>query len=424
MRLPFAVLTFLLAATLAAQSEEPLFRGNITRIDPSGTFDLGGVPLKFAPRATFSKLTGKDKVDLPAMPPLAIGQSYDCFCRFDRKKNTLTATHLTLIAPLASNITSGAIIEKIDNPDGGPAKLTVRADGYHLLLPDGPSLHFEDNLNRQQLAPNQWVAYKGTLAPDGTVTVDEATIWLNQPGSGEAKLRDRQEMTTDPNASQNEISRFFLGVDATKLPLHNDPAMSARVERIGQRLIPACQRDLSAGDPSKLPFRFLVVETTKIRYPVGLTSGIVVIPSETVARLPSDDQLAALLANAVAYILEKQEFLDRGKHQTLTTARMIGTAAELVPGVGLGVSLAATAGSITAGGLQESLEVREARQRDRVSLWLLHDAGFDLAQAPIAWWQMASRKPAPLADIVLPRDTADLYAYLAMTWNLTASQAP
>ena len=67
-----------------------------------------------------------------------------------------------------------------------------------------------------------------------------------------------------------------------------------------------------------------------------------------------------------------------------------------------------------------------ANQSGRVSLGLLHDAGYDITQAPIAWWLLAKSSAHDLSSIPLPPRAANLYRSLGMTWHnySEASTAP
>ena len=56
-------------------------------------------------------------------------------------------------------------------------------------------------------------------------------------------------------------------------------------------------------------------------------------------------------------------------------------------------------------------------QSGRVSLGLLHDAGFDIDQAPVAWWLLASNKPEPTSRISMPHRAAYIYRALGENWH-------
>jgi hypothetical protein len=47
----------------------------------------------------------------------------------------------------------------------------------------------------------------------------------------------------------------------------------------------------------------------------------------------------------------------------------------------------------------------------------MHDAGFDVAQAPLAWWLLADKKSEGLDDTPLPPRAEYLYKTLGETWH-------
>lgn len=81
-----------------------------------------------------------------------------------------------------------------------------------------------------------------------------------------------------------------------------------------------------------------------------------------------------------------------------------------VPGLSL-VTLAANYGAASTIGRH----IEE--QSGRVSLNLLHDAGYDIYEAPKAWWLLAPKKPKDISEIKLPEHAAYLYSFLGETWR-------
>jgi hypothetical protein len=63
-------------------------------------------------------------------------------------------------------------------------------------------------------------------------------------------------------------------------------------------------------------------------------------------------------------------------------------------------------------------------QSGRVSLGLLHDAGYDLQQAPIAWWLLASKPSKNLVDTKIPPRAINLYQTLGIVWKNYPSVLP
>jgi hypothetical protein len=111
--------------------------------------------------------------------------------------------------------------------------------------------------------------------------------------------------------------------------------------------------------------------------------------------------------------LERQEFRAEGKQKVAIAATLAGA---LVPHAGPGI-----AGNGASGEVQ--ILMKEMEQRDRVSLALLHDAGYDIVQAPMAWWLLAPGKQKSLTEINLPKRAAYLYSILGETWHNPAASA-
>jgi hypothetical protein len=82
--------------------------------------------------------------------------------------------------------------------------------------------------------------------------------------------------------------------------------MQPRVDRIGNSLIPDFQRSLPDTDPRKIHFRFQLVDGKKWKDALSLASGVILVPRQIVERLPEDPQLAAVLADNIAEVIEKQ----------------------------------------------------------------------------------------------------------------------
>jgi hypothetical protein len=188
--------------------------------------------------------------------------------------------------------------------------------------------------------------------------------------------------------------------------------MQERLTAIGQKLIPAYQRRLPASDPSKIDFRFQITDGRRWPYILALPSGIILIPHEIVERMQNDSQLAEILADAIACVLEKQTYRMRIASAVVSTGKAASWAAFL-PVLGGPASLA----GIGAWSTQTVVIRKEEHQSSRVSLDLLQDAGYDITQAPVAWWLLESRKPKPLSSIQPPERATYLYRTLGELWS-------
>jgi hypothetical protein len=128
--------------------------------------------------------------------------------------------------------------------------------------------------------------------------------------------------------------------------------------------------------------------------------------------MQNDSQLAAILADAIACVLEKQTYRMRAANTAIKVGG-VASWAEFFPVIG-GPALLAGIGSGTS---QSVLVRKEEHQSGRVSLSLLHDAAFDVTQAPVAWWLLVPRKPKPLSSIQPPDRVVYLYRTLGEIWQ-------
>jgi hypothetical protein len=193
--------------------------------------------------------------------------------------------------------------------------------------------------------------------------------------------------------------------------------MQARVQRIGNSLIPAYQRSLPDSDPTKINFRFEVIDEKNFRDAINLPSGVILVPYQIVERMKNDDQLATLLADSIVQILEKVTLRTAGVRHGATALEIAGDAT--------GGILTILAAHSVAGAAVNLAYAPELAQSGRVSLCLLHDAGYDIRQAPLAWWLLPDKKDKPLEQVSLPSRAENLYTTLGLAWRaplMNASQ--
>ncbi len=299
---------------------------------------------------------------------------------------------------------------------------TVRADGYRLLLNAKTDTRFAPTMHDfHDVEANTWVRYAGRQQQDGTVALDTAEFAPNVVNEREAKLREKREFdpaTVTESDRQGGFSKAFRGVDPKRFPAYNDAALQQRIDTLGQRLVPAYQAALPDSNPAKIHFRFQVIDRKNVHDALALPSGIILIPHQVIERLANDDQVAGVLADGIATALEKQEFRMIPTAQKMTAAQVAGeVGGAFVPGLGLASLFAGDAAA-------EKMLRRAEDQSGRVSLQLLHDAGFNIAEAAMAWWLLSSSKPKPMTEIPLPYRAAYLYGEIYSTWPPSALTQP
>jgi predicted Zn-dependent protease len=164
-------------------------------------------------------------------------------------------------------------------------------------------------------------------------------------------------------------------------------------------------------NPAKIHFRIQIVNAKWFHDAWTLPSGIILISHQVVERMANDDQLATVLADSIACALERQDYRVKPLDHAATAALVGADVADVfVPFVGPAVQVA------TIGGAVEALRRRQ-EQSGRVSLGLLRDAGYNIEQAPLAWWRLASLKNEPVTSLAMPDRAAYLYKTLGEYWS-------
>lgn len=291
----------------------------------------------------------------------------------------------------------------------------MRADGYPILITSKALIVWVPGLHSlADVKTGDWIDYQGERRSDGMVVAEKVRLAPLAVGKGEEKFRAKRDF--DPSkvpdsARQSAVSMYFLGVNPKRFPAYDDLQMQSRVNEIGDKLIPAWQRRLSDSDPAKIHFRFQLISTGKFRDALALSSGVILLPRQVVTRMQNDSQLAAVLADNIAAVLEREDYRHLSTDRELTAGAYGAEVADLfIPGVDLVNPWLGIGG-------HEALKIKEEDQSGRVALWLLHDAGYDIDQAPVAWWLLAARTPQPISKIPLPHRAAYLYKILGECWN-------
>lgn len=413
MKGPVLCLLLSLASTASAQYDQgPGLTGYVTRVASSSDFDVNGWHILCNQQTLTAPAPGQPFTSGCPQPAPSIGQEMEVYGNWKRKLHAIAAGHLIFKHHSPADIAGYGIIEAVLSRS--PQSLEVRADGYTIRITPGSELRFDAPLHSlADISDNVWINYKGVQLPDGSVRASTARFKADRV----SRAADSERTRTDYDPSKvatpgNHVAEAFIGVNAKKIPAWPDAAMQARVSAIGESLIPACQRALPSSDPIRIDFRFQVTAGDPwLHGALALPSGIILVPHQIVERMQNDAQLAAILADAMAVELEAQDSRMligvRPTRKQVTEAVATDFAPSwFLPGYGAGLFISAAV----------MLRVQE-EQSARVSLDLMQAAGYDITQAPIAWWLLASTDPKPITDIRLPGRAAYLYKILGTTWR-------
>jgi len=416
----FLLLVILSAPTLHSQQREdqtPIVEGYVTRVTSLSDFDVNGLHVLPGKKTTYHAENNVHQTHVVSDAPY-LGQAVAVSGEVKKKTHQILAKDV-VFHPLDTAPRSGiALVDRVltsATPGNNPLRLLLRADGYLILVNPNTKISFQPPLTSpSDVTTNVWIQYHGQPQSDGILLADSAVFSPNTVPDKEARLLDKNDYdpaAVDPNDKQSAASKLFLGVNPKKIPPYNDPSMQARIDRIGSSLIPAFQRSLPDTDDRKISFKFQLIDDHKWKDARTLPTGIILIPYQLIDRLQNDSQIAALLADNMACALEKQTYRLMPARKTMGAADLAATAGGLfIPGLGLANGIA----TYTA---EKKIETDLLNQSGRVSLGLLHDAGYDINQAPITWWILAKDSHGDLATTSLPPRAANLYRALGTTWR-------
>jgi len=172
------------------------------------------------------------------------------------------------------------------------------------------------------------------------VLADNATFYQNVVSDAAIKKREQWEydpQTIKADSKQPGASKFFPWKGCELLPPYDDATMLARLRLIGGKLVPAYQKGLAASDPTRIDFRFYLIDAPKWRDPVSTAERDCAGAVRGSEADEDDSQIAALLADKVAWLVEQQPI-----PLPLTNGQIAGQlgidAAGAIPFAGLGVA--------------------------------------------------------------------------------------
>lgn len=416
MKVGFPLLAFsvlLSAGAFGQSSANPVLSGYVTRTASNSDFDVDGIRILCDQHTQTGFERDGAVFSGPGCPrePLHLGDQVEIFG--SKKRVGIAADQITVKAVQhPSEIIGSAIIDAIPAAAHKSGSLLVRADGYPILLTLKTEIDFAPPLKSiSDITTNVWIQYRGSQRSDGVVVAESAGLRPNIISPGESNLLHKTDY--DPGQitkKQSPLTRAVTGVNPKKVPPFSNPAMQARVSAVGEKLIPAYQRNLPDSDLTKIIFRFQLVDEERWHDALTMPSGVILVPRQVVERMQNDSQLAAVLADNIACALERQTYRAGPETKGIKAGEIAADAGGVfVPGLSLAAAPL---------GLEATVLMRRERdQSGRVALGLMHDAGYDIHQAPLAWWLLASGKPKPIRDIPLPERAISQYKMLGTTWE-------
>ena len=380
---------------------EPAVEGYITAVRGPNDFDVNGTRVWTSPTVRYGIIGGKAAINLGAVHGALVPGTYVQIVG-DVTDKGINANEVLIAGDWNKQIEGFGVIDRVI--EAGPEPI-FQADGYRIRIASTTVTKFASGPKTlADVGTNTWLRYEGRRGPGGVLLATHVTF-----------MKARQSKVAppepDPLPTQPSLidSRGKLISVHTKVRLSDaggwcgwhkvvmDQAMQERVRRVGMKVIPEYQKQLPDDSPSKIHFRIYVVDDPVFREDLECVEGLILVPRKVVERLANEDQLAAIMANGVAYSIEAQSARLRAEILGFDGAELTGVVVgSFVPGVDAGASV----GGLVA---NHEIEKRMREQAGRIALTLMADAGFDPRQAPEAWRVLAPKKlPKDLASLKYP----------------------
>ena len=328
-----------------------------------------------------------------------------------REGKQLAAQSIVILDPAEKRVKGFGLIERVIGTGTEPV---IEADGYRIRITPATDTQFSGKLKKlADVRAGAGIHYEGKRDASGDLVAEQAAFYEGITGEKSAARMKQESAPPDaipPQARLIDARGNFVGPHQ-KVRMENaggvcgwhrlssNSAMQQRVWRVGMQVVPAFQKALPFDAKERIRFRFYVIDDSEFRDAFGCDWGLILVPEQVVARLTTDDMLAAVLAGGVAAQLQWQgaevspdKSIHIAEGAAITAAEVAAEAAS--PWGAFGVVAAAQIVN------PQILRVfRE--QQGRVALALMADAGYDPWAAPEAWRLLAPKK-LPASPDTLP----------------------
>lgn len=403
---------------LVAQTPETgAVDGYITAVTPPNGFTLNHVHLTATNSTLYGRVGGDAPIaDSPLREGLQVGAQVHVVFQAGAPGEPFFANVVLFGDDHDHQLGGYGLIDKMI--ESGPEPL-LQADGYRIRIAKYTKVTFHGQLKSiADINTNTWVKYVGERDEAGVLVATAAEFF---PARRLKAKPDRQwvilqkQMEAYAKPANGILQDSLIDADGhivVKLPkvrysdsngncgwhkVPFDPALQERVRRVGTSLIPKFQRDPPADDPQKIAFRFYAVDDPRERSDIFCNEGLILVPQQAIGRLQNDDQLAALLADGIAFNLQVRSARLLAQYGDLLGLQIAG---EIVSLWAPGVDLATYVGASVA---NREIWIKLQEQRGRMVLAMMQNAGYDPWQAPEAWrWLEPKSLPPDLNGLKYP----------------------
>lgn len=380
----------------AQDAIKPAADGYITAIPSKANFDVDGLHIQTTQSTEYiqrvvTKDSQSDTTDATLANHLQVGQQVQIFGKKD-SSGIVHAAQVILLNNPTNSVHGFGVIQAVYADSNGSV---FEADGYRIETEPTAKISYGAHVQKSAgAAPGQWLAYSGKWDSHGHIEATEIKISEFSLSSRDKRMRK-------------------AGKNATLPPSAEDSKLQVKVSAIGNKLVPKFQKNLPADDPQKINFQFIVADKDLLYVPLALQDGKIIVPKSVVGLLQNDDQIAAVLANGIAQVLEWQfphydgvQLSGKGMAQALAVGFFAPMPVVLFAPIPYDAMIDWSAPLSDSG-----------KEKARVALSLLQDAGYDITQAPVAWQRIGEQYPEKRKLNGMPQQSVYLIRMIAREYT-------
>jgi len=305
-------------ATSFAFAKDVLIHGFVTEVKSPTSFEIDDYRITRDNSLVFdlAKESGGQASPLFKAEDIRVGTELEVKGEYDQASKELKAKSIKVFLQDSKTVKRTALLEKIPaltKQDAGWAG-DIFADGQKISVVPSTVVTLKPNqAERKALSAKKgnsgstalasldslnldtFVHYEGVRAENGSIQAKTVEFQHGELENGEAKLWRHY----DPKVKPPDYASFVPGeleMHWKKYKILPNQQVQDYIAKIGESLIPEHQRDLPAGDPMKIPFRFYLVEAKSFNA-VSYPNGVVVVHSDVFDVLQNEAQLAFVLSH-------------------------------------------------------------------------------------------------------------------------------
>lgn len=270
-------------------------------------------------------------------------------------------------------------------------------DGQQVKLAENIAINGTKGWKKKQFSSfdemmlGAFVDLKGKRGEDGMVYVEEGTTYPNT----ETKADKNAKLALDKGVKltiANNLAGGKVKIGEESFKLVEDFEIQAYVNKVGSRVIPEYLLDMPEDAPGHVTFKFYVIENESFNafaYP----DGSVFVHTGLLKALDNEAQLAAVLSHEIAHVTHEHGSDKYKKEQR--TGKVTNVAKNIVAinrrSKGKQKKIVGTEDVLDVGAnlLSNSFSQKMEKQADKVGLFYMREAGYDIREAAEVWKKLA-----------------------------------